>query len=66
MFAPKLTVDDGKGSRVPIQQFLQTAFLRMWEQVAKAVGDLDGVIGFQVRPSIALSRPKLNAFLSRL
>ncbi|KAH6903281.1 cytoplasmic protein [Coprinopsis sp. MPI-PUGE-AT-0042] len=48
IFAPKLTVDDGTGSRVPIQQFLQSAFLKMWEEVAKAVGDLDGVIGFQM------------------
>jgi hypothetical protein len=44
-FAPKLRVRDG----VPVQRFLQDAFLDMWEVVARAVGDLDGVLGFEVR-----------------
>lgn len=43
-FAPKLRVRDG----VPIQGFLQDAFLDMWEAVVHAVGDLDGVLGFEV------------------
>ena len=43
-FAPKIRVRDG----VPIQGFLQDAFLDMWEAVAHAVGDLDGVLGFEV------------------
>jgi hypothetical protein len=44
MFAPKLRVRDG----VSIQRFLQDAFLNMWETVARAVGDLDSVLGFEV------------------
>jgi hypothetical protein len=32
-----------------IQQFLQNAMFRMWEQVVRAVGDLPGVLGFEVR-----------------
>jgi len=43
-FAPKLRVRDG----VPIQRFLQDTFLDMWETVARAVGDLDSVLGFEV------------------
>jgi hypothetical protein len=35
---------------VPIQHFLQDAFLDMWETVVRAVGDLDSVLGFAVRP----------------
>jgi len=48
VFAPKLRVRNKHDQEVPIQQFLQNAFLDMWEVVARAVGDLDGVIGFQV------------------
>jgi len=44
-FSPKLRVRDG----VPIQRFLQDTFLDMWEVVVRAVGDLDGVLGFEVR-----------------
>ncbi|KAI0293137.1 glycoside hydrolase family 5 protein [Multifurca ochricompacta] len=44
VFAPKLRVRDG----VSIQRFLQDAFLDMWEAVARAVGDLDGVLGFEM------------------
>jgi len=44
-FAPKLRVRDG----VPIQRFLQDAFLDMWEAVVGAVGDLDSDLGFEVR-----------------
>ncbi|KAN0133059.1 glycoside hydrolase [Lactarius tabidus] len=43
-FAPKLRVRNG----VPVQRFLQDAFLDMWEAVARAVGDLDGVLGFEM------------------
>ena len=32
-----------------MQTFLQGAFLGAWEALARAVGDLDGVIGFEVR-----------------
>jgi hypothetical protein len=34
---------------VPIQRFLQDAFLDKWETVVRAVGDLDGVFRLQVR-----------------
>jgi hypothetical protein len=44
-FAPKLRGRDG----ISIQRFLQDAFLDMWETVVRAVGDLDGVLGFEVR-----------------
>jgi hypothetical protein len=37
-----------RGDGVPIQHFLQDAFLDMWETVARAVGDLDSVLGFEV------------------
>ncbi|PPQ65139.1 hypothetical protein CVT24_003229 [Panaeolus cyanescens] len=47
-FAPKLRVKNQHGQEVSIQQFLQTCFLDMWDQVAAAVGDLEGVIGFQM------------------
>ena len=48
VFAPKLRVKNKHDKEVPVQEFLQNAFLDMWEMVARAVGDLDGVIGFQV------------------
>lgn len=48
MFAPKLRVKDVEGKEVSIQTFLQTAFLNMWKVVSKTVGDLEGVLGFEV------------------
>ncbi len=48
-FAPKLKVKNPAGEEVSIQSFLQGAFLNMWEMVAKTVGNLDGVIGYEVR-----------------
>ncbi|KDR76952.1 hypothetical protein GALMADRAFT_246095 [Galerina marginata CBS 339.88] len=48
IFAPKLLVKNKHNQEVPIQQFLQNSFLDMWEMVVRAVGDLDGVIGFQM------------------
>ncbi|KAJ7178177.1 glycoside hydrolase [Mycena filopes] len=47
-FAPKLLVKDRAGNEVPVQQFLQNAFLDMYEVLAKAVGDLDAVVGFEM------------------
>jgi len=44
IFAPKLKVRDD----LPIQQFLQNAFLDTWETLVHAVGDLEGVLGFQM------------------
>ena len=43
VFAPKLKVDG-----VPIQKYLQDKYFAAWELLAKTVGDLEGVIGFQV------------------
>ena len=47
-FAPQLLVKDYRGADIPIQQFLQNTFLDMFEVLARAVGDLDGVLGFEV------------------
>jgi hypothetical protein len=47
-FAPKLLFKNKHGVDVPIQQFLQNSFLDMFEVLARAVGDLDGVLGFEV------------------
>ena len=47
-FTPKLKVKDAAGQEVSIQTFLQESFLKAWEQLAKATGDLEGVIGFEV------------------
>lgn len=50
-FAPKLKIKHPKtGVETPVQQFLQNAMLDMWAQVARAVGDLPGVLGFEVCP----------------
>ena len=48
MFAPKLRVKGKDGREVSVQEFLQGAFLDMWELVAKTLGDLEGVLGFEV------------------
>ncbi|TFK28296.1 cytoplasmic protein [Coprinopsis marcescibilis] len=47
-FAPKLLVKSANGEMVSIQRFLQDHFLAMWEQIVRAVGDLEGVLGFQM------------------
>ncbi|KAH9921814.1 glycoside hydrolase superfamily [Fomitopsis serialis] len=47
-FAPKLRVKNTEGEEVSIQVFLQTAFLNMWKVLAQAVGDLEGVLGFEI------------------
>ncbi|KZT26027.1 glycoside hydrolase family 5 protein [Neolentinus lepideus HHB14362 ss-1] len=47
-FAPKLKIKSNDGSEVTVQQFLQNAFLNMWEVVARTVGDLPGVLGFEI------------------
>ena len=46
-FAPKLKIKVGD-REVPVQRFLQDAFLDMFEVLARALGDLEGVIGFEV------------------
>ncbi|KAE9405555.1 glycoside hydrolase family 5 protein [Gymnopus androsaceus JB14] len=47
-FAPKLLLKDKKGESIPVQQFLQNAYLDMSEMLVKAVGHLEGVIGFEM------------------
>lgn len=44
VFAPKLMVDG-----IPIQKYLQDRYLDAWELLAKTIGGLEGIIGFQVR-----------------
>ncbi|KAJ7866595.1 hypothetical protein B0H14DRAFT_2732555 [Mycena olivaceomarginata] len=47
-FTPKLLLRDPRtGKDVPVQEFLQTAFLDAWAVLVKAVGDLEGVCGFR-------------------
>ncbi|KAJ7866599.1 glycoside hydrolase family 5 protein [Mycena olivaceomarginata] len=47
-FAPKLLLRDPRtGKAVPVQEFLQTAFLDAWAVLVRAVGDLEGVCGFE-------------------
>lgn len=38
---------------MPVQKYLQDAFLAAWLLLASAVGDLDAVIGFEVRVLVA-------------
>jgi len=52
-FAPKLMIKDTDGTPVNVQQFLQNAILNMFEVVVGAVGDLEGVLGFQVRSLVS-------------
>ncbi|KII91594.1 glycoside hydrolase family 5 protein [Plicaturopsis crispa FD-325 SS-3] len=47
-FAPKLKIKTRDGQEVPVQQFLQGAFLDMFEVLARTVGPLEGVLGFEV------------------
>ncbi|KAF5343043.1 hypothetical protein D9758_011120 [Tetrapyrgos nigripes] len=64
-FAPKLMIKGTDGMVVNVQQFLQNAFLNMFERVVEAVGDLDGVIGFEMmnepHPGY-LKMPSLHSF----
>ncbi|KAH9934532.1 glycoside hydrolase family 5 protein [Epithele typhae] len=48
MFAPKLKVKGKDGKEVPVQEFLQGAFLDMWATVAAKLGDLEAVLGFEI------------------
>ncbi|KAF8328906.1 glycoside hydrolase family 5 protein [Cantharellus anzutake] len=47
IFAPKLEVIHG-GERIGIQAFLQSRFLQAFDEVAKKVGNLESVIGFEL------------------
>lgn len=50
-FAPQLKVKTKDGEELPVQQFLQDAYLNMWEVVLKTLTDLDCVAGFDVGSS---------------
>jgi hypothetical protein len=54
-FAPKLKIKVKDGSEVPVQQFLQGAFLDMIEVLVRALGDLDAVMGFEVNNHVFIS-----------
>ncbi|KIL62019.1 glycoside hydrolase family 5 protein [Amanita muscaria Koide BX008] len=47
-FTPKLKVKSPSGQEVSIQSFLQDTFLNMFDELVKAVGDLEAVIGFEM------------------
>ena len=49
-FAPKLKIDGQ-----PIQDYLQDRFLKAWELLARTVGHLEGVLGFEVREFVIAS-----------
>ncbi|KAI0069139.1 glycoside hydrolase family 5 protein [Artomyces pyxidatus] len=64
-FAPNLRIKTREGQEMSVQQFLQNAFLDMWEVLARTLGDLEGVLGFEMmnephRGYIDL--PSLHAF----
>ncbi|KAJ3764474.1 glycoside hydrolase family 5 protein [Lentinula raphanica] len=47
-FAPKLSITNKNGESISVQKFLQDAYLDMSEMLVKAIGDLQGVIGFEM------------------
>lgn len=47
-YAPKLKIKARDGRVLPVQQYLQGAFLDMFDVVAAKLGDIDGVMGFEV------------------
>ncbi|KAH7928854.1 glycoside hydrolase family 5 protein [Leucogyrophana mollusca] len=64
-FAPKLKIKTLDGQAKPVQQYLQDAFLDMYAVVVQKLGDLDGILGFEImnephRGYIDL--PSLHAF----
>lgn len=54
VFAPLLKVKVGD-KEVSAQTFLQDAFMGTWEQLARAVGHLDAVVGFEVLWNLLLT-----------
>ncbi|KAL4071735.1 glycoside hydrolase family 5 protein [Scleroderma citrinum] len=47
-FAPKLKIKAADGQTKSVQQFLQDAFLDMYAAVVQALGDLEGILGFEI------------------
>jgi hypothetical protein len=46
-FAPQLLIKANDGAKLPVQQYLQDAFLDMWEKVIETLADLEAIAGFQ-------------------
>lgn len=66
-FAPQLRVKTKDGEEVPVQQFLQEAYLNMWEIVVKTLADLDCVVGFDVSsPCESHSHPSLTVVMQMM
>ncbi|QRV86919.1 Cellulase (glycosyl hydrolase family 5 protein) [Ceratobasidium sp. AG-Ba] len=64
-YAPKLLVPSSSSQNVNIQDFLQDCFLNAFDELVKATGDLEGVIGFEMmnEPHRGyVSIPSLHAF----
>lgn len=55
MFAPKMKTKTTDGREVSIQQFLQDSFLNMWDVIARTLGNLEAVIGFEVSHTLVRS-----------
>ncbi|KAG9124154.1 hypothetical protein FRC07_012642 [Ceratobasidium sp. 392] len=47
-YAPKLRLSSTSGQDVNIQEYLQDCFLNAFEELVRAVGDLEGVAGFEM------------------
>jgi len=47
-FAPKLKITTRNGCQVSVQQYLQGAYLNMFDVVVSQLGDLEGILGFEV------------------
>ncbi|KAG8708082.1 hypothetical protein FRC08_000114 [Ceratobasidium sp. 394] len=47
-YAPKLRVPSQSGQDINIQDFLQDCFLNAFDELVRAVGDLEGVVGFEM------------------
>lgn len=55
-FTPALKVTDLEGQQVNIQEYLQSSLLRAVDKLVEAVGDLPGVLGFEVRRMLSSAR----------
>lgn len=55
-FAPSFKVEGQDGKPVSIQAYLQNAFLAAYDKLVEAVGDLPGVLGFEVGTESRLCR----------
>lgn len=64
-YTPKLRVPSlSSEGDVNIQDFLQDCFLNAFDQLVRAVGECEGVIGFEVWIFFCLSLPQKNLMLT--